>query len=63
MFILLHIKTTLTNSGGKDLTSTNEFIETTLLQLSSSNNHYTTGDDDVKFIEIGSNRVLILHYT
>ena len=55
--------TALTNSEGKLLDYTNEFIETILLQLNSSNNHYTTGDDDILFIKIGSNKVLILDYT
>ena len=54
--------TTLTNSEGKYLTYTNEFVETILLQLYSSNNYYTTGDDDILFIKIGSNKVLILDY-
>ena len=55
--------TTLTNSEGKILTYTNEFIETIILQLNSSNNYYTTGNDDVIFIKIGSNKVLVLDYT
>ena len=55
--------TTLTNSEGKVLTYTNEFIQTTLLQLNSSNNYYTTGGDDIMFIKIGSNKVLLLDYT
>jgi len=55
--------TTLTNSEGKVLTYTNEFIETILLQLNSSNNYYTTGDDDVIFIKVGSTKVLLLDYT
>ena len=55
--------TTFTNSEGKVLTYTHEFIETSSLQLNSSNNHYTTGDNDVLFIKIGSNKVLILYYT
>ena len=55
--------TTPTNSQGKFLTYTNGFIETSLLQLNSSNNYYTTGDDDTLFIEIGSNKVLVLDYT
>ena len=54
---------TLTNSEGKILNYTNEFIETILLQLNSSNNYYTTGDDDVIFIKIGSTKVLLLDYT
>ena len=45
--------TTLTNSEGKVQTCTNEFIETILLQLNSSNNYYTTGDDDILFMKIG----------
>ena len=55
--------TTLTNSEGKLLTCTNEFIETILLHLNSSNNYYTTGNDDVIFIKIGSTKILILDYT
>ena len=55
--------TTLTNSEGKVLTCTNELIETILLQFSSSNNYYTSGDDDILFIRIGSNKVLILDHT
>ena len=55
--------TTLTNSEGKVLTYTNEFIEIILLLLKSSNNYYTTGGDDITFIKIGSNKVLILDYT
>ena len=55
--------TTLTNSEGKVLTYTNELIETILLQLNSSNNYYTTGDDDIIFIKIGSTKVLLLDYT
>ena len=34
---------TLTNSEGKVLTYTNEFIETILLQLNSSNNYHNWG--------------------
>ena len=62
-FIMLCIMTALINSEGEVLTYTNEFIETTLLQLNSSNNYYTAGDDDVLFIKIGSNKVLVLRYT
>ena len=54
--------TTLSNSQCKVLTYTNELIETILLQLNPSNNYYTTGDDDVIFIEIGSTKVLLLDY-
>ena len=52
--------TTLTNSQGKILKYTNELIETILLQLNSSNNHYTTGDDDIIFIKIGPTKVFIV---
>ena len=45
------------------LTYTNEIVETILLQLNPSNNYYTSGDDDVLFIEIGSNSLLISDYT
>ena len=55
--------TTLTNSERKILNYTNEFVETILLQLNSSNNYYTTGDDDFIFIKIGSTKVLLLDYT
>ena len=55
--------TTLTNIEGKILNYTNEFVETILLQLNSSNNYYTTGDDDIIFIKIGSTKVLLLDYT
>ena len=54
---------TLTNSEGQVLTYTNGFIETILLQLNSSNTYYTPGDDDIIFIKIGSNKVLVLDYT
>ena len=54
--------TTLTNPEGKVLTYTNELIVTILLQLNSSNNFYTSGDDDILFIKIGSNKVLVLGY-
>ena len=54
--------TTLTNSEGKVLTFTNELAETILLQLNPSNSYYTTGDDDIIFIEIGSTKVLLLDY-
>ena len=54
--------TTLTNSEGQVLTYTNGFIETIILQLYSSNNYYTSGDDDIIFIKIGSDKVLIFDY-
>ena len=55
--------TTLTNSEGKLLTYTNEFIETILLQLNPSNNYYTSVNDDVIIIKISSTRILLLDYT
>ena len=63
IFILLYLMTTLTNSEDTILNYTNEFIETILLQLNPSNNYYTTGDDDILFIKIGSNKALVLDYT
>ena len=62
LFVLLDIMTTLIDSEGKVLIYNNEFIKTILLQLSSSNNYYTFGDDGIIFIKIGSNKVLILYY-
>ena len=55
--------TTLTNNEGNILTYTNEFVETILLQLNSSNNYYTSGNDNILFIKIGSTKVLLLDYT
>ena len=63
IFFLLYIMTTLDHSEGKFLTYTNEFIEAILLQLNSSNNYYTTGDDDIIFIKIGSDKALLLDCT
>ena len=53
---------TLTNSEGKVLTYTNEFMETVLLQLNPSNNYYTSGDDDITLIKKGSFKVVLLGY-
>ena len=53
----------LTNGEGEISKYTNGFIETILLQLNSSNHYYTTGDDDIMFIKIGSTKVLLLDYT
>ena len=39
--------TTFTNSEGLIITHTNELSETTLLQLNSSNNYYTSGEHDI----------------
>ena len=46
----INIMATLTHSEGNVLTYTNEFIETMLLHLNSSNNYYTSGDDGITFI-------------
>ena len=55
--------TTFTNSEGKLLTYANEFLETVLSQLNQSNNYCTSGEHDIIFIKIGSNRISILDYT
>ena len=52
--------TTFTNSEGLVITYTNGFWETLLLQLNSSNNYYTSSDNDIIFIKTGSNIMLIL---
>ena len=44
--------TTLTNSEGRVLTYTNDFSETTLSQLNSSNNYYTSGEHNIIIIKI-----------
>ena len=62
-FIISCIMTGLTDSEGKVLNYTGGFIEAILLQLNSSNNYYTTGDDEVTFIKIGLNKILLLYYT
>ena len=54
--------TTLTNSEGLVMNYTNELLETILLQLSASNTYYTTGDNNIIFIKIGSKRI-VLDYT
>ena len=43
--------TTLTNSEGRVLTYTNDFLETILLQLNSSTNYYTSGEYTIIFIK------------
>ena len=55
--------TTLTNSEGKISNYTNELIETILIQLNSRHNYYTTGGDDIIFVEKASTKVLLLDYT
>ena len=44
--------TTFTNSEGKLLIC----LESVLLQLISSNNYYTSGEHDIIFTKIGSNK-------
>ena len=55
--------TTLTNSGGRVLTYTNDCLETILLQVNSSNNYYTTGEHDIICIKLSSNKLLRLDHT
>ena len=55
--------TTFKNSEGLVITHTNDFLETILLQLNPSNNYYTSGEHDIIFIKIGSNRLLFLDHT
>ena len=55
--------TTLTNSEGRVLTYTSAHLATILLQLSSSNTYYTTGEHDISCIPTGSNQLLLLYYT
>ena len=51
--------TSLTNSEGRVLTSTNELLETILLQLNSRNSYSTSGEHDTIFTKIGSNILLL----
>ena len=48
--------TAFTNSEGHVITYANELLETILLQLNPSNNYYTSGEHDIIFIEICSNK-------
>ena len=48
--------TTLKNSEGLVINYTNELLETILLQLNASNTCYTTGDNYIICIKIGSNK-------
>ena len=50
--------TTLTNSEGLAITYTIEPLTTVLLQLTSSNNCYTSGEHAIIFIKVGSNIIL-----
>ena len=58
-----YVMTTFTNSDGIILTYTNEFLETVLLQLNSSNSYYTSGEHDMICINMCSNKQLMLGYT
>lgn len=53
----------LTNSEGLLMSYTTDFIETILLQLISSNSYYINGDNEIIFIMISRNKILILDYT
>ena len=55
--------TTLTNSEGRVSTYTNELLETIASQLKPSNNYCTTGEQNIIFIKIGSNILLLLDLT
>ena len=55
--------TALINFEGLVITYTNELLEAILLQLSPSSNYYTSGEHGIIFIEIGSNKLLILDCT
>ena len=55
--------TTLTNSKGVIHNYTNEYLESILVQLNSSNTYYTTEGVDVIFIKINSNKLLLLDFT
>ena len=54
---------TLTNSEGRVSTYTNELLETSLLQLNSPIDSYTTGEHNTIFIKTGSNNALLLDHT
>ena len=56
IYIHIYIMTTSTNSEGRVLKYTNDLVETILLQLNSSNSYYTTGEHNITFIKIGSNK-------
>ena len=53
----------ITNSEGLVITYTNGLLETSLLQLNSSNNYYTSGEHYIVFIRIVSNKILNLDYS
>ena len=57
------VMTTWTNSEGKDLSYTKGLLQTIILQLNGSNTYYTTGEHDVIFIKLGSNKVSLLDFT
>ena len=63
LFFIYYIMTTFTNSKGLVITHTNGFLETTLLQLNSSSNYYTTGEHEIIFVKTGSNKLLLLEHT
>ena len=55
--------TTSTNSEGLEITHTNELLYAILIQLNASNNYYATGEHNIIFIKIGSNKFLVLGCT
>ena len=55
--------TALINSEGRVLTHTNACLETTLLQLNSSNTCYTTGEHDSICLINGSDKLLLSYYS
>ena len=54
---------TFTNSEGLVISHTNELLETILLQLNASNNYYATGEHNIIFIKICSNKLLHFDHT
>ena len=46
----IYITTTFTNPEGFVITCTNDFPETILSQLNSSNSYYTSGEHDIIFL-------------
>ena len=55
--------TTFTNPEGLIINHTTAFLKTILLQLNSSNTYYTSGENNIIYIKIGSNNILVLDYT
>ena len=62
-FILIYNDISFSINSGLVITHTNELPETMLLQLSSGNNYYASGEHDSISITIGSRKILLLYYT